>query len=132
MHVTVAGLPEEAGVAHKVKKIINGVEIEVEHGKIHTIDDFKINTVWNESESFKSISYYNYNQTPGVWTDRDGNTCDIKKELGYYPKYGVCLMPTTFDVKTTEEYDDFLDVFTYGKDFAVLTELIDVRNYALL
>lgn len=132
MHVTVAGLPEEAGVAHKVKKIINGVETEVEHGKIHNIDDFQLNTIWNASESFKSISYYNYKQTPGVWVDRDGNTCDIKKELGYYPKYGICLMPTTFDVKTTEEYDEFLDVFTNGKDFAVLNELIDVRNYALL
>lgn len=129
LHVTLAGLPSEAGVKHTVTKEIDGIKTTVDHGKIESIYDFKLHMIWNEKESFKSLSHYNTNQTNGVWIDRDGNRFDVEKEFGFYPKYGICIKPTTFKIERGKVYDDFLAVMVNGR---VYGEINDIIKYSYL
>lgn len=99
IHITVAGLPKEAGSA-----------------KIAQVRDFLKPLVWDTSESKKLIAYYNDNQPACKWIDRDGN------EYFTDEKYGVCLLPTTFDLSLTNEYEKFLEMIESGE----IEDLTDV------
>lgn len=97
--VTVAGLPKSAGVE-----------------KIKSIYDFNSGTVWATDESHKLIRTYNDRQTMGVkWTDDDG----VTYTSGMYDKYGVTLMPTTFDFSISDEYDGFIDFINNGASSSI-------------
>ena len=81
---TIAGLPKASGVA-----------------KIHSIDDFQPDTVWDTEESGKLVSHYNDDQPICFWQDRDGKTF-VSDD-----RYGICLQPTSFDMGMTEDYELF-------------------------
>lgn len=108
MHVTIAGLPKKAGI-----------------DKIHSLKDFYVGMVWNAEESGKLIACYNDNQTPGIWIDRDGNTYNPSVKESAYPKYGLCLKPTSFKLTQAEEYQDFLSVYQYGTRSMETMDLVD-------
>ena len=108
MHVTIAGLPKKAGT-----------------GKIHSLKDFYVGMVWNAEESGKLIACYNDNQTPGIWIDRDGNTYNPSVKESAYPKYGLCLKPTSFKLTQSDDYQDFLSVFQYGTRSMMTMDLVD-------
>ncbi len=108
IHTTIAGLPKKAG-SEKIKKL----------------SDFYVGMEWNALESHKLISFYNDNQTEGVWVDRDGNEYDPVKEEGAYPKYGLCLKPTSFNLTQSEDYQDFISVFQNGTRSMETMELVD-------
>ena len=108
MHVTIAGLPKKAGT-----------------DKIHSLKDFYVGMVWNAEESGKLIACYNDNQTPGIWVDRDGNTYNPSVKESAYPKYGLCLKPTSFKLTQAEEYQDFLSVYQYGTRSMETMDLVD-------
>ena len=108
MHVTIAGLPKKAGL-----------------DKIHSLKDFYVGMVWNAEESGKLIACYNDNQTPGIWVDRDGNTYNPSVKESAYPKYGLCLKPTSFKLTQAEEYQDFLSVYQYGTRSMETMDLVD-------
>ena len=59
--------------------------------------------VWNTDESMKQISYYNDEQEEIKWVDYLGN------EYISTDKYGCCLLPTTFDLKLSKSYANFLE-----------------------
>lgn len=124
VHVTLAGLPAEAGVKHIVKKDLDGVVEDVVHGKIETVDDFKLGLVWNEKESFKSTSYYSSTQSEGTWIDREGNKFNPVNEFGFYPKYGICIKPTTFKLSRGTDYMDFLEVMEAGRVYGELNDIL--------
>lgn len=106
IHTTIAGLPKKAGT-----------------DKIKSIKDFYVGMEWNALESHKLISCYNDNQTPGIWIDRDGNEYNPEKEEEAYPKYGLCLKPTSFKLTQSDDYMDFISVFQNG---TLSTETMDI------
>lgn len=108
MHTTIAGLPKKAG-----------------HDKIKSLDDFYVGMKFNALESHKLISCYNDNQTEGIWIDRDGKEYNPVKEEDVYPKYGLCLKPTSFELTQSEDYMDFISVFLYGTRDMETMELVD-------
>ena len=91
MHVTVAGLPKKAGT------------------KIKAIDDFKDKIFWGTEESHKQMVVYNDNQTEIDVTDDYGNTYHMNC------KYGVAIVPTTFDMTIGPEFARFLKMLKTGK-----------------
>ena len=108
MHVTIAGLPKKAGI-----------------DKIHSLNDFYVGMVWNAEESGKLIACYNDNQTPGIWIDRDGNTYNPSVKESAYPKYGLCLKPTSFKLTQSDDYQDFLSVYQNGTRSMETMDLVD-------
>ena len=108
MHVTIAGLPKKAGT-----------------DKIHSLKDFYVGMVWNAEESGKLIACYNDNQTPGIWVDRDGNTYNPSTKESAYPKYGLCLKPTSFKLTQSDDYQDFLSVYQNGTRSMETMDLVD-------
>lgn len=86
MHTTIAGLPKDSGTA------------VVKHARDLTRNDL----VWNVIQSGKNTPYYNDNQPTISWTDYQGHTYIDDS------KYGCCILPTTFDLKVTENYDKFV------------------------
>lgn len=88
--VTVAGLPKNAGKA-----------------KIHKVKHFlKKRLVWSTAESEKLIAYYNDDQPVCTWTDKFG------KQYTSAEKYGICLLPTTFDLSIKPDYIKFIETVT--------------------
>ena len=85
MHCTIAGLPKSAGV-----------------NKISKCEDFTNETIWNTKESEKNTACYNDNQPTVEWTDEFGNTYTTTE------KYGLAIVPTTFDLSISEEFYKFL------------------------
>ena len=85
LHMTVAGLPKAAV------------------SKLTKIEDFTTGTVWNCEESLKSIHFYNDNQGKVKWVDRDGVKYTTDEQ------YGICIMPTSFDLSIAEPYEKFLN-----------------------
>lgn len=108
MHVTIAGLPKKSGI-----------------DKIHSLKDFYVGMVWNAEESGKLIACYNDNQTPGIWIDRDGNTYNPSLKESAYPKYGLCLKPTSFKLTQSDDYQDFLSVYQNGTRSMETMDLVD-------
>lgn len=107
IHSTIAGLPKSAG-AKKIEEL-GGV------------DAFDSGIVWNSRESGKLISYYNDDQPELLWQDMNGE---------YYvsdDRYGICLMPTSFDMSFTDEYEAFFSFIQNGTNdhnyFESLTSL---------
>lgn len=87
LQTTIAGLPKKAG-----------------EQKLNQVSDMlNPKLVWNTDESMKQISYYNDEQEEIKWTDYLGN------EYISTDKYGCCLLPTTFDLKLSKSYANFLD-----------------------
>ena len=97
IQATIAGLPKKNAAA-----------------KLKCVDDFTNELFWNTEESGKLMACYNDNQTRGVWIDRDGNRYDPYKN-SFYPQYGLCLKPTTFNLKISPEYEQFLTMVCYGR-----------------
>ncbi|MBR0361438.1 MAG: hypothetical protein IIX35_03615, partial [Paraprevotella sp.] len=91
VHTTIAGLPKGAGTK-----------------KLKSIDDFTNKTVWNTKESEKNTAVYNDNQTWCDVTDMYGNKYTAAD------KYGVAIVPTTFDMTIGEEFEKFLKVLITG------------------
>lgn len=91
VHTTIAGLPKGAGTK-----------------KLKSIDDFTNKTVWNTKESNKNTAVYNDNQTWCDVVDMYGNTYTATD------KYGVAIVPTTFDMTIGEEFEKFLKVLITG------------------
>ena len=94
------------------------------HGKIESVDDFKLGLVWNAKESFKSTSYYSSTQSEGTWVDREGNKFNPVNEFGFYPKYGICIKPTTFKLSRGTDYLDFLEVMEAGRVYGELNDIL--------
>lgn len=89
MTFTVAGLPKKA-----------------DFSKIGTVEDFKIDTEWNEVESKKLTTHYldNIGNGEGIfWVDRNG------EEYESFDKFGIALVPTTFKMSIGGDYEDFLN-----------------------
>ena len=85
MHCTIAGLPKDAGTT-----------------KISKCEDFTNHTVWNTEESQKKIVCYNDNQPIAEWIDEFGN------KYTSYEKYGLAIVPTTFDLSISKEFFKYL------------------------
>ena len=94
IHTTIAGLPKSAG-AKKIEEL-GGVSA------------FNSGIVWNTLESHKLTSYYNDNQPEIDWVDMNGNVYHSTD------KYGLCLMPTSFDMSYTDEYEAFFSIMQNG------------------
>lgn len=108
LQATIAGLPKANGVEKLLK---------MAHGNARkAIDKFTDHTVWNAHESGKLTAYYNDNQQPMTWIDRDGNKYDS------IDRYGICLMPTSFDLSITEEYQLFCDIIQHSPAYAPWTD----------
>lgn len=82
IHVTVAGLPKDAGPA-----------------KIKNVKDFTEDLVFDTTESMKTMAYYNDDQIETEWIDRDG------KHFTSKDKYGIAVFPTTFQLGIADDYD---------------------------
>jgi len=91
MHTTIAGLPKKAGVT-----------------KIKCCEDFTTNTVWNTEESLKNTAVYNDNQPNAILTDMYGNKYEASD------KFGIAIVPTTFDLSISEEFAKFLATLRTG------------------
>lgn len=90
--ITVAGLPKSAGPK-----------------RIQSVDDFHNGVTWDSKDSGKLIAYYNDDQKPTLWIDRDGN------EYVSNDKFGIALKPTTFDLSISDEFMEFLEMVLVGK-----------------
>ena len=101
LHTTIAGLPKEAGT-----------------NKLSKIEEFTNHTVWNTSESMKNTAVYNDNQPNVILVDDDG------VEYEATDKYGIAIVPTTFDMSLSPEFEAFLYLMRYGK----LPEEDDLNN----
>lgn len=88
--LTVAGLPKRATK------------------KVDTMAKFNNHTHWTNRESFKKTHVYNDNQGMVKWIDRDGK--------GYISndKFGICIVPTSFDMSMTDEFEAFCNVIQGG------------------
>lgn len=91
IHTTIAGLPKKAGT-----------------NKIKSVSDFTNETKWNTMESMKNIAVYNDNQSYAKWIDKDGRIYEN------YDKYGIAIVPTTFDLSISEEFMKFLMTLKNG------------------
>ena len=105
---TIAGLPKKNGV-NKLMKAAHG-------NPFKAVDKFTDNTVWSAHESGKLTAYYNDDQEPMTWIDRDGNKYESTD------RYGICLMPTSFDLSITEEYQLFCDIIQHSPAYAPWTD----------
>lgn len=85
MQATIAGLPKRSAYMN-----------------IDTLSDFKSGRKFSTKESGKQIAFYNDNQTPAVWVDEYGN------EYQGEDRYGICIMPTTFSLELSDEYEYYL------------------------
>lgn len=97
IHSTIAGLPKDAG-----PKIIKNVS------------DFSDNLKWDVGNSGKLTSYYIDDMPQNLtWIDEDG-VIYVSDD-----KYGVNLMPTTFDLSLSYDYELLLEALSghYGEDF---------------
>ena len=94
IHTTIAGLPKSCG-AHKITEL-GGV------------NQFNSHIKWGSEESHKLTSYYNDDQPEADWVDMNGNVYHSKD------KYGLCLMPTSFDMSVTDEYEAFYSFIQTG------------------
>lgn len=101
IEATIAGLPKKAGAEKLTKLALK------QYGKL-TVDVFDDGIVWDSDESGKLISYYCDNQDESLWHDMYGN------EYLSHDRYGICLMPTTFDMSMTEEYEALISALQYG------------------
>lgn len=91
--VTVSGLPKDAGV-----------------NKIKRLEDFTDQTLWRTSESDKLTSYHNWGDQPDcIWTDLHG------VEYTSHEKFGIALIPTTYSLKMSPSYKEFLLFLLTGK-----------------
>lgn len=92
---------------------------------VKSVDMFKDGLTWKTNESEKTITYYNDNQTPGTWVDRNG---------GWFyssDKYGICLMPATFKISNTEDYKTlFNDIQSAcdGEEMSIMYDRADVLS----
>ena len=104
IETTIAGLPKDSGIK-----------------KISKVNDFIPSLVWDTEESEKLISYYIKDQKPQIWIDRDGNEYVSSDR----DRYGICLMPTTFDLSVTPDYEQFFNMMQgYENDpYFELTEI---------
>lgn len=101
IEATIAGLPKKAGA-----EILTQFAKE-EYGKL-TVDVFEDDIVWDTEDSGKLVSYYCDNQDEALWVDMYGN------EYVSHEKYGICLMPTTFDMSMTDEYEALVSAVQDG------------------
>jgi len=85
VHTTIAGLPTEAG-----KKVIKKV------------DDLSNKCVWNTKQSKKKCHYYNDSQPTCKWVDCNGQVYIS------HQRYGVAILPTTFDLSIKPEFEAFI------------------------
>lgn len=81
----------------KIKITVAGLNKEKGAKKLKSLEDFKLDTVWNYHESGRTVAYYNDNQKT---IHIDGHTIDYK--------YGVVLQPTTYTLSLAKNYSDFL------------------------
>ncbi len=94
---TIAGLPKQCGV-DKIKK-------EFASGKYKTpLDVFTNGLKWSTTESGKKTRYYLDNQEPTKWIDDDGNIFYCTDQ------FGAALVPTTFDLSLSSEYEMLLSL----------------------
>jgi hypothetical protein len=91
IHTTIAGLPKEAGT-----KVIKEVS------------DFTNETKWNIRKSKKNIAVYKDDQPYAKWIDKYGRVYEN------YDKYGIAIVPTTFDLSISEEFMKFLMTLKNG------------------
>ena len=95
LEATIAGLPKKSATK-----------------KLKNVDDFVPGIHWNTFESGKKMAYYIDNGPTNVeFTDLNGD-----KYVGG-EKYGVTILPTTFDMNLSQEYEWLLDALeNYGED----------------
>ena len=91
-HVTVAGLPTLAGSE-----------------QIHSAEDFVDGKVWTAKESHKLTTYYNENQPDIIVKDLNGKPFHVKGQ-----KFGISLVPTTYSLKMSDEYIQFVEFIQKG------------------
>lgn len=91
---TIAGLPKKSGV-----KIIKDID-----------RDFNDFTLWNTTESDKKIAKYEDNMPNVKWVDSYRNIYESKD------KFGVIITPTTFDLKLSKNYREYLDELAKKED----------------
>lgn len=90
---------------------------------IDTVDDFNDDLSWSSEESGKLISYYNDNQTSATWVDYNG------VEYVSDDKYGIALVPTTFEVSVADEYSALLSLLDGDVDVFYHPEILR-KNYS--
>lgn len=93
IETTIAGLPKSSGVA-----------------KLSCVDDLQTGLFWWEKESKKLTSYYLDTQQPTVWHDKHGNIYKCED------KFGVALIPTSFSLELTDEYEELLGLIDGERD----------------
>lgn len=89
---TIAGLPKKAGVT-----------------KLSSVDEFENDTFWNTKESMKNTVTYNDNQPYVTITDCNG------VEYESTDLYGTPIVPTTFNMSISEDFEKFLQVINTGE-----------------
>lgn len=106
IETTIAGLPKRSGV-----KLITSV------------DDFTEDNRWDWEESEKLNSCYNENQPELTWTDHNGDTY-VSKD-----RYGLNLMPTTFELGVAGEYRLLYNMLqNYDNDIMDTPQIIRINN----
>lgn len=89
LHLTVSGVRKNAVVA------LN-----------NDINNFKKGLIFDYEAAQKNVHYYNDDQETFTFTDIDNNTYTC------YDKCGVVLMPTTYKLGITEEYEDLINYYS--------------------
>ena len=92
----------------EVECTISGISKKAAANKVKSVKDFDSSVSWNTEESEKNIAYYNDNQPKCIWTDRDG------VEYVCEHKYGIAVIPTTFDLSGSEEFAKFCEMLQTG------------------
>ena len=93
MQATIAGLPKASAAMNTTH-----------------LDQFTSGRVFTTRETNKKRAIYNDNQTPALWIDEYGNQWHSED------RFGICIMPVTFDLSLSEEYEEFLAVLAGGED----------------
>lgn len=86
LHCTIAGLPKKAAEM-----------------ALNSMEEFNENRYFGIHESGKRLAMYNDNQPPATWIDYQG------KSYHSTAKYGVCIVPTTFDLSIGGDYMKYLN-----------------------
>lgn len=94
----------------KIKTVVAGLPKNSGPKLIKNLEDFNPDTKWNTEQSGKTTAEYNDNQTPCWVKDINGNL--------YYTeeRYGVALVPITFDMSITDDFVHFLSLLLGDTD----------------
>ena len=87
----------------KIHTVVSGVaqtywdeETQQKEVALKSLEDFKPGHIWGYKESGRTVAYYNDNQP----------VCEVNGYTFTEP-YGICIMPTTYELGVTDEYETF-------------------------